>query len=59
MLLVAIYMVLCYADVLVDIMVDIFHVGVQHVAKLLAGMHLFQGGPPRNKELCVQFDFNR
>ena len=59
MLLVAIFMVICYVDVLVDIMVDIFHVGVQHVATLLAGMHLFQGGRPRNKELCVQFDFSR
>ena len=45
MLLVAIFMVdmvICYVDVLVDIMVDIFHVGAQHVATLLPGMHLLQ-----------------
>ena len=35
-------MVICYVDVFVDIMVGIFHVCVQHVATLLAGMHLLQ-----------------
>ena len=42
MLLVAIFMDICYVDVLVDIMVDIFRAGVHHVATLLAGMHLLQ-----------------
>ena len=42
LLLVAIFMVKCHVDVLVDIMVDIFHVGAQHVATLLPGMHLLQ-----------------